>query len=68
MRQVRLVQPQSPTRLMGRKVRFEDGSVEAGDAIVDATGYRSSFPFFKDPALLPDAVRSKPSPAASALW
>lgn len=41
--------------LMGDKVRFEDGSVEAVDAIVYATGYRISFPFFRDPGLSPDA-------------
>jgi hypothetical protein len=40
---------------MGHQVRFEDGSVEDVDAIVYATGYRISFPFFSDPALLPDA-------------
>ncbi len=31
--------------LMGRQVRFEDGSVEDVDVIVYATGYRTSFPF-----------------------
>jgi len=41
--------------LEGRNVRFEDDSVEAVDAIVYATGYRISFPFFDDPALRPDA-------------
>ena len=41
--------------LEGHQVRFEDGSVETVDAIVYATGYRISFPFFKDPSLLPDA-------------
>lgn len=41
--------------LEGGTVRFEDDSVEAVDAIVYATGYRISFPFFDDPALLPDA-------------
>ena len=39
--------------LEGTHVRFEDDSVEAVDAIVYATGYRISFPFFDDPALLP---------------
>jgi cation diffusion facilitator CzcD-associated flavoprotein CzcO len=34
--------------LMGREVRFEDGSVEPVDAIVYATGYRISFPFLSD--------------------
>jgi cation diffusion facilitator CzcD-associated flavoprotein CzcO len=32
--------------LMGDRVRFADGSVEAVDAIVYATGYNISFPFF----------------------
>jgi cation diffusion facilitator CzcD-associated flavoprotein CzcO len=32
--------------LEGDRVRFEDGSVEQVDAIVYATGYRISFPFF----------------------
>jgi hypothetical protein len=40
--------------LEGGNVRFEDDSVERVDAIVYATGYRISFPFFDDPALLPD--------------
>jgi cation diffusion facilitator CzcD-associated flavoprotein CzcO len=40
--------------LEGTYVRFEDDSVEQVDAIVYATGYRISFPFFNDPALLPD--------------
>ena len=34
--------------LMGRAVRFEDGSVEQVDAIVCATGYRIDFPFLAD--------------------
>ena len=46
--------------LEGKNVRFEDGSVEAVDAIVYATGYRISFPFFSDPALLPDAENRFP--------
>jgi cation diffusion facilitator CzcD-associated flavoprotein CzcO len=37
--------------LLGDRVRFEDGSIERVDAIVYATGYRISFPFF-DPAFL----------------
>ncbi|WP_159847977.1 flavin-containing monooxygenase [Nocardia sp. CY41] len=41
--------------LEGPRVRFADGSVEEVDAIVCATGYRISFPFFSDPDLLPDA-------------
>ena len=46
--------------LEGDKVRFEDDSVEQVDAIVYATGYRISFPFFNDPALLPDAENRFP--------
>jgi cation diffusion facilitator CzcD-associated flavoprotein CzcO len=46
--------------LMGRKVRFEDGSVEDVDAIVYATGYNISFPFFVDPDLSPDAENRFP--------
>lgn len=41
--------------LEGDRIRFEDDSVEPVDAIVYATGYRISFPFFTDPALRPDA-------------
>jgi cation diffusion facilitator CzcD-associated flavoprotein CzcO len=37
--------------LLGDRVRFADGSVERVDAIVYATGYRISFPFF-DPGFL----------------
>jgi len=46
--------------LMGDQVRFEDGSVEAVDAIIYATGYQISFPFFDDPDLLPDAEHRFP--------
>ena len=46
--------------LDGAHVRFADGSVEAVDAIVYATGYRISFPFFDDPALKPDADNRLP--------
>ena len=35
-------------RLEGDRVRFADGSVEAIDAIVYATGYRITFPFFDE--------------------
>lgn len=41
--------------LDGDGVRFVDGSREPIDVIIWATGYRISFPFFDDPALLPDA-------------
>jgi cation diffusion facilitator CzcD-associated flavoprotein CzcO len=34
--------------LQGRRVLFEDGSVEEVDAIVYATGYRITFPFFDE--------------------
>jgi cation diffusion facilitator CzcD-associated flavoprotein CzcO len=37
--------------LLGDRVRFADGSVEAVDAIIYATGYNVSFPFF-DPDFL----------------
>jgi hypothetical protein len=37
--------------LLGDRVRFSDGSVEAVDAIVYATGYRITFPFF-DPRFI----------------
>jgi hypothetical protein len=36
--------------LQGERVEFEDGSVETVDAIIQATGYRTSFPFL-DPKL-----------------
>jgi hypothetical protein len=38
------------TALEGDRVRFEDGSVEAIDAIIYATGYRATFPFL-DPSV-----------------
>ncbi len=34
--------------LLGDRVRFEDGSVEQVDAIIYATGYKVSFPFFDE--------------------
>ncbi len=40
--------------LEGQQVRFTDGSVEAFDIIIYATGYDMRFPFFEDPALVPD--------------
>ncbi|NKY52208.1 flavin-containing monooxygenase [Nocardia vermiculata] len=43
------------TRLDGRQVHFADGSVEEIDVVLCATGYHISFPFFTDPALLPDS-------------
>ncbi|MFP5450067.1 MAG: flavin-containing monooxygenase [Alphaproteobacteria bacterium] len=46
--------------LMGHQVRFEDGSVEAVDAIIYATGYHISFPFFEDAALRPDGENRFP--------
>ena len=33
--------------LMGEKVKFEDGSIEKVDAIIYATGYNITFPFFE---------------------
>jgi len=36
------------TELMGRQVRFADGSIEDVDVIVYATGYRMRFPFLSD--------------------
>jgi cation diffusion facilitator CzcD-associated flavoprotein CzcO len=36
------------SELLGDSVRFEDGSVEQVDAIVYATGYRITFPFFDE--------------------
>jgi cation diffusion facilitator CzcD-associated flavoprotein CzcO len=39
------------SELQGDRVRFEDGSTELVDAIVYATGYKITFPFF-DPELL----------------
>lgn len=47
-------------RFEGRNVRFEDDSVEQVDAVVFATGYNISFPFFTDPKLLPDAEQRFP--------
>jgi cation diffusion facilitator CzcD-associated flavoprotein CzcO len=46
--------------LEGRNVRFADDSVEPVDVIVFATGYKISFPFLDDPALVPDADHKLP--------
>lgn len=46
--------------LEGTRVRFDDDSVEEVDAIIYATGYKISFPFFDDPKLLPDAQNRFP--------
>lgn len=35
-------------RLLGDRVEFEDGSVEPVDAIIQATGYRTTFPFLDE--------------------
>jgi cation diffusion facilitator CzcD-associated flavoprotein CzcO len=43
-----LVAKPNVAELQGERVRFEDGSVEAVDAIVYATGYRITFPFFDE--------------------
>ena len=48
-------------RLDGDGVVFTDGSREAIDAIVWATGYDIRFPFFEDPALQPDADNKPPA-------
>ena len=47
--------------LQGDRVRFEDGSVEQVDAIVYATGYKITFPFFDEDFL------SAPGQQAAAL-
>jgi len=46
--------------LEGKRVRFEDDSVEDVDAIVFATGYDMRFPFFDDSELVPDADHQLP--------
>ncbi len=46
--------------LEGKSVRFADDSVEPVDVIVFATGYKISFPFLDDPALVPDANHRLP--------
>jgi hypothetical protein len=47
-------------RLDGDGVVFTDGSREAVDVIVWATGYDISFPFFKDPAFTADSDNRPP--------
>ena len=46
--------------LEGKNVRFVDGSVEAVDVLVFATGYDMKFPFFDAPDLVPDADHRLP--------
>ncbi|MFN3522895.1 MAG: flavin-containing monooxygenase [Phenylobacterium sp.] len=46
--------------LEGTRVRFADDSVEDVDAIIFATGYDMRFPFFDDPALVPDEEHRLP--------
>ena len=47
--------------LLGDRVRFADGSVEPVDAIVYATGYKISFPFFDPEFLSAPVSTSRPS-------
>jgi cation diffusion facilitator CzcD-associated flavoprotein CzcO len=46
--------------LEGRQVRFTDDSVEDVDVIIYATGYDMKFPFFEDPAFVPDSEHRLP--------
>lgn len=46
--------------LEGRRVRFADDSVEDVDAIIYATGYNISFPFFVENTLKPDGENRFP--------
>lgn len=48
------------TELAGDRVHFADGSSEQIDVVLCATGYHISFPFFADPALLPDTENRFP--------
>ena len=48
-------------RLDGDGVVFTDGTREAIDVIIWATGYDIKFPFFDDPALQPDADNKPPA-------
>ena len=52
------IKPKGPIeRLDGEGVVFKDGSREAIDAIVWATGYNVTFPFLSEPELKPDDNR-----------
>ena len=44
----------------GANIRFADDSVEPVDAVIFATGYKISFPFFTDPAFKTDADNRLP--------
>jgi len=46
--------------LEGKQIRFVDDTVIDADVLVCATGYDMKFPFFDDPALLPDADHRLP--------
>lgn len=46
--------------LEGKRIRFEDDSVEEVDVLLFATGYDMKFPFFDDPDLVPDADHRLP--------
>ena len=48
------------SRLDGHTVHFVDGTSIGADVIICATGYHISFPFFDDPALVPDAKNRLP--------
>ena len=51
LREGRVTPKPAPVRFFGRHVEFADGSREIADAVVFATGYKVSFPFF-DPAFV----------------
>lgn len=55
----RIVAKPNVAALDGRSVRFEDGTAEAFDAIVYATGYRISFPFIPEDVF---QVETRPPP------
>ena len=46
--------------LEGPNIRFADDTVEQVDVLIYATGYDMKFPFFDDPALVPDADHRLP--------